>query len=96
MRPKGTDVWLPLDLSRTYRVVANSFIAGGRDGYNTFGTIPDSQKTDTFIDYAQAFIDYVQQDLGGAVSRVPIEEYSTQSVQRIDGFNCGITLASGS
>ena len=96
VRPKGTDAWLPLDLSRTYRVVANSFIAAGRDGYDTFGTIPDSQKTDTFIDYAQAFIDYVEQDLGGAVSRLPIEEYSTQSVQRIDGFNCGVALASGS
>ena len=94
--PKGTDAWLPLDLSRTYRVVANSFIAAGRDGYDTFGTIPDSQKTDTFIDYAQAFIDYLEQDLGGSVSRVPIEEYSTQSVQRIDRFNCGMTLASGS
>lgn len=93
-RPKGTGIWEPLDPARTYRVVANSFIAGGRDGYDTFGTIPDSQKTDTFIDYAQAFIDYVQQDLEGIVDRLPIEEYSTQSVNRIDRFNCGIALAS--
>ena len=93
-RPKGTEIWEPLDPAQTYRVVANSFIAGGRDGYDTFGTIPDGQKTDTFIDYAQAFIDYVQQDLGGLVDRLPIEEYSTQSVNRIDRFNCGMTLAS--
>ena len=96
VRPKGTEAWLPLEPATTYRVVANSFIAGGRDGYDTFGTIPDDQKTDTFIDYAQAFIDYVEQDLGGVVDLLPLEEYSTQSVARTEAFNCGIPLGSGS
>ena len=88
-RPKGETTWGPLDPAQTYRVVANSFIAAGRDGYTTFGTIPDSQKVDTFIDYAQAFIDYVEQDLGGVVSKVPADEYSTQSVLGRATFTCG-------
>ncbi|WP_420844338.1 NAD nucleotidase [Lamprobacter modestohalophilus] len=67
IRRKGTDVWVPLQDVDDVTVVTNSFIAAGRDGYLTFGDVSDDGRmVDTYIDYAQAFIDYMQQDLGGA------------------------------
>jgi 5'-nucleotidase / UDP-sugar diphosphatase len=80
VRLKGSDVWEPLDPDATYVVVTNSFAAGGGDGYFTFAdVVADGRATDTFLDYAQTFIDYVVQDLGGVVSRLPHSEYSTQT-----------------
>ncbi len=83
LQVKGKDAteWTPLDEAATYTIVTNSFVAAGRDGYTTFGTVFDEGRVeDTFIDYAQAFIDYVEQNLGGVVSKVPADEYSTQNV----------------
>jgi 5'-nucleotidase / UDP-sugar diphosphatase len=80
VRLKGSDEWVPLDPNATYVVVTNSFAAGGGDGYFTFADVAaDGRVTDTFLDYAQTFIDYVVQDLGGVASRLPHSEYSTQS-----------------
>lgn len=77
---KGSDDWVPLDPAATYVVVTNSFIAGGGDGYFTARDVRDSGRaTDTFLDYAQSFIDYIVQDRGGVVDRLPISQYSTQS-----------------
>lgn len=73
--------WVPFDNTRTYTVATNDFIAGGRDGYVTFGEVTnDGRVEDTLIDYAQAFIDYIEQDAGGVLSPLPIEQYSTQSI----------------
>jgi len=78
---KGARAWSPLDENATYKVVTNSFIAAGRDGYLTFGTATAEGRTvDTFIDYAQGFIDYIEQDAGGVLSREPLDEYSTQAI----------------
>ena len=86
IRPRGTDVWVPLDDATTYRVVGNSFIAGGGDNYVTMKAVSDDGRAiDTFIDYAQAFIDYVEQDRAGVVSKLPVEEYSTQSFIPLGG-----------
>ncbi|NBC11022.1 MAG: DUF4214 domain-containing protein [Planctomycetes bacterium] len=92
IRRRGSDEWLALEGSDQVTVVTNSFIAAGRDGYFTFGDVSDDGRaTDTFIDYAQAFIDFLQQDVGGAepgdpilvpppsVGAVPCADYSTQS-----------------
>lgn len=38
IKPKGTDFWGRIDQNQIYKVVANSFIAAGRDGYTTFGS----------------------------------------------------------
>ncbi len=71
--------WGPIDPAATYTVVVNSFMASGGDGYDTLETVFDSGRgVDTFIDYAQGFIDFVEQDLNGSVSKVPTEDYSTQ------------------
>ena len=81
VRPKGSDTWQPLDPNAEFIVVVNSFMAGGGDGYTTLEEVvedPNRESVDTFIDYAQGFIDYVQQDLGGVIDKLPVAEYSTQ------------------
>ncbi|MCD1646723.1 NAD nucleotidase [Marinobacter adhaerens] len=70
--------WRPLDDTESLNVVTNSFTAGGRDGYITFGTVSDDGRAvDTFLDYAQSFVDYVLEQ--GTLSKPAIGEYSTQS-----------------
>jgi 5'-nucleotidase/UDP-sugar diphosphatase len=84
VRDRATGVWGPIDPAATYTVVTNSFLAGGGDGAVTFKAARDAGRfTDTFINYAQGFYDYVQQDLGG-VSGTPLAvpapaNFSTQS-----------------
>ncbi len=67
-----------IDTTATYTVVTNNFISAGRDGYLTFGTLTDEGRVeDTFLDYAQSFVDYVK-DVG-SVEKLPLEDYSTQN-----------------
>ena len=76
---KGPDdtVWTDLDRARSYEVITNNYIAGGRDGYVTFKQVADEGRlTDTYLDYAQSFVDYVQET--GRLRKLPISEYSTQ------------------
>ena len=55
-------------------------MAGGGDGYDTLETVFDAGRgVDTFIDYAQGFVDYVTEDLNGSVGRVDPADYSTKS-----------------
>lgn len=80
MRPSGTTDWVALDMDATFTVATNSFIAAGRDGYVTFGTVSDDGRVvDTFLDYAQSFIDYIEQDAGGVLNKPPAGDYSTQN-----------------
>ncbi len=76
---RGDTEWHPIDLAATYTVVTNSFIAGGRDGYENLGVVgaEPGRLEDTFLDYAQAFVDYVKAE--NTISKLPIEEYSTKS-----------------
>ncbi len=79
-RAKGTDTWVAFDLTATYTVASNSFMANGGDGYETLAAVvADGRSVDTFIDYAQGFIDYLEQDLEGTLSKVPASDYSTKS-----------------
>ena len=69
--------WSPLERGRTYSVVTNDYVAGGRDGYKTFKTVADDGRmTDTYLDYAQSFVDYVMEK--GTIDKLPRGEYSTQ------------------
>ncbi|MFP3883416.1 MAG: 5'-nucleotidase C-terminal domain-containing protein [Actinomycetota bacterium] len=87
VRLKGETDWSDIDLDETYTVVTNSFIASGQDGYVTFGEIPDDRKVDTGLDYAQTFIDYIEEDLEenaeglGIMEKVPEDEYSTHNIE---------------
>ena len=70
--------WTPLDLNRRYKVVTNSYISAGRDGYLSFGRISkEGRVTDTYLDYTKSFIDYVQKV--GTLRKLDRAEYSTQS-----------------
>lgn len=75
--PKDT-VWAELGADKFYTVVTNNYISSGRDGYLTFGTISKAGRvTDTYLDYAQSFVDYVRKV--GTVGKLNQSDYSTQS-----------------
>ncbi len=78
VRPKGETEWSAIDPAETYIVVANSFMVGGGDGYAVLADVnADGRGVDTFLDYAQSFIDFVVEDSEGTVSKPT--EYSTQN-----------------
>lgn len=81
VKDRSTGIWAPLEPSEAYIVVTNSFLANGGDGYATFkAAAEDGRVTDTFINYAQGFVDYLVQDLGGGNLFVPPPlDFSTQS-----------------
>ena len=75
---KDQTLWTAINTATSYKVVTNNFIAAGRDGYLTFGTISEEGRVeDTYLDYAQSFVDYVTRT--GTISKLPLSEYSTQS-----------------
>jgi 5'-nucleotidase len=78
VKPKGATAWTAIDPAATYIVVANSFMVGGGDGYAVLADVnADGRGVDTFLDYAQSFIDYVVEDSAGTISKPT--EYSTQT-----------------
>lgn len=77
VKVKGETTWKAIDNSKLYKVATNSYIASGKDGYTTMGTIPKDRRLDTYLDYAQSFVDYVKKK--GSVSKPADEDYSTQS-----------------
>ena len=78
--PKDT-VWTELDMERVFTVVTNNYISAGKDGYLTFGTISkEGRVTDTYLDYAQSFVDYVRKV--GVVKKLDKSDYSTQSFKK--------------
>ncbi|MEM9691335.1 MAG: 5'-nucleotidase C-terminal domain-containing protein [Myxococcota bacterium] len=85
VNPRVAGTWVPIDLSATYVVVTSDFIAAGRDGYVTLGTLPNE---DTFTLYTQGLVDYFELQTG-PVSRLPVAEYSTQ--EYIDVAGCNFT-----
>ncbi len=78
VRDRDGSVWRALTDADVLNVVTNSFTAGGRDGYLTFGTVTnDGRAVDTFLDYAQSFVDYVE--AVGTLNKPALSDYSTQS-----------------
>lgn len=76
---RNDNLWSAFDMNKSYRLVTNNYIAAGRDGYLTFKTVKnDGRYTDTYLDYAQSFVDYVLER--GSVGKLPVSEYSTQSI----------------
>ena len=73
--------WSSLDSTATYKLVTNNYIAEGRDGYLTFKTVKnDGRYLDTYLDYAQSFVDYVRER--GSVGKLPESEYSIQAISK--------------
>ncbi len=87
VRSKSTGEWSELVTETTYTVVVNNFIAGGGDKYDTLEIVSEdnSKIEDTFIDYANAFVDYVKDDLNGTVNKTSQDNYSTQVFINQDG-----------
>ena len=53
--------WTTIDLDADYRVVTNSFVAQGGDGYTVFARASaEGRGADTFAEYAQSFVDHVR------------------------------------
>ena len=70
-----------LDPEATFTVATNSFTAAGGDGYATFeAVVDDGRSEDTLLEYAQIFIDYIEQDVAGVLETPASETYSTQSI----------------
>jgi len=86
IRVKGSDAWVAIDPKAHYLVATNSFIANGGDGYTTMKKVfkDASRAEDTFLDYAQSFVDYVRKQ--GTISKLPSADYSTKSYCATD--NC--------
>ena len=77
VRPRGTQSWTNLNPDHTYKVVTNSYIARGKDGYATFGTVSKrGGALDTYLDYAQSFVEYARRE--GTLRKLPRSQYSTQ------------------
>lgn len=88
INPRLAGDWAPIDLAAMYTVVTHNFIGAGRDGYDTFGEISArGMYLDTFTEYAQSWIDYVETytAAGETLSKLPVEEYSTQRYIGRDG-----------
>jgi len=60
---RATSTFAPIEASKTYVIVTNDYIAGGRDGYTTFKTVQDErgEGVNTYLDYADSFVNLVRE-----------------------------------
>lgn len=80
--------WAPINPNAEYRVVTNSFTAGGGDGYTVFAwASAEGRFTDTYAEYAQSFVDHVRAraEAGDPLVRPDAEMMSTQRFINADG-----------
>jgi 5'-nucleotidase / UDP-sugar diphosphatase len=69
--------WVSFDTSKTYKVITNDFTAGGGDNYLTLKGIDKSLKENTFLDYADSFLQYVKKN--PSLSKPAASTFSTKS-----------------
>lgn len=94
--------WVAIDITKTYVVGTNNYIAGGKDGYVTFNDVSASA-VDTYMNYAQTMIDYAEEV--GTLTAPAKAEMTTQSYIAPDGTehspappqptSSGATISSG-
>ena len=72
----ATGQWVALDEAATYRVITNDFIAAGQDGYTTLGTLDADRREETFLAYADAFLQYARET--PTLTRPATADFSTQ------------------
>jgi 5'-nucleotidase len=79
VRNRSTGVWSAIDLTRSYTVATNDFIASGRDGYTTFGTVYSTGNyVNNYLLYTQTFVDHVLAK--GSIARPAAADYAHQAV----------------
>lgn len=83
VKDRATGIYSDLQDNGMYVVVTNNYTAGGRDGYITFETVQDErgQGTDTYLDYALSFVNYVE-DLtaqGISLAQLPASDHCIKS-----------------
>jgi len=79
VRNNATGTWRAIDLTKTYVLVTNDFVAAGQDGYATLGAIyKTGAYVNTYLLYTQSFVDYVKAK--GTISRPLAADYSHQKV----------------
>lgn len=84
VRHRATGVWSAIEPARTYTVATNDFIASGKDGYTTFGTVyATGNVVNNYLLYTQTFVDYVLAQ--GSLSRPAAANYSHQKVTTASG-----------
>lgn len=84
VRNRSTGAWSAIDPARTYTVATNDFIASGRDGYTTFGTVfATGNVVNNYLLYTQTFVDHVLSL--GSVGRPAAADYSHQAVTTAAG-----------
>jgi len=84
VRERSTGAWRAIDPARAYTVATNDFIASGKDGYTTFGTVyATGNYVNNYLLYTQTFVDHVR-SLGN-VARPMAGEYSHQAVTTAAG-----------
>jgi hypothetical protein len=99
MGPPGSpeSAWKELEMDRVYVVVANDFIAAGKDGYATLKVVSDSGRAfNTFTYYTQPLIDYIR--LTGTVAPPSSSDYSSRdpascaaaAAPPVDDAACGL------
>lgn len=86
VNPRLGGSWSSLDISATFQVVTNSYIAGGRDGYTTFIEAASTLKN-SYIEYAEGLAGYCK-DVGVLVEP-PLTDFSTQAYTDKDGVSHG-------
>lgn len=83
IKDRNSGKWIPLDMSKKYVIVVNSYISEGRDGYTTLQEVQQKRGkgVDTYLDYAMSFAKYVQSinQHGKKVMRLPKEEHCIKS-----------------
>lgn len=73
--------YTPFRLNQTYKVATISFLADGNDSFTTLKTITGPRRVDVGLDYAEAFLAYVNNLPGSTKLITPLgeEHYSTQN-----------------
>ncbi|MGL1831406.1 UNVERIFIED_CONTAM: bifunctional metallophosphatase/5'-nucleotidase [Acinetobacter sp. HSTU-ASm16] len=72
--------YTPLHMEQRYRVVTLDFLANGSDYYHTLATIKGEHRIDVGLEYADAFLQYLQRnhDVRPTLNKLATAQYSTQ------------------
>jgi len=83
IKDRKTGEWSAIDMNKMYVVVTNSYIAAGKDGYDTFATVQEERGkgVDTYLDYAMSFVQYVEkkEKSNDTVTKLPAEDHPIKS-----------------